>query len=134
MCLDVLNSRWTPVSDLVSVFTQFLPQLLRYPNPADPLNGEAAQLLLQQPQQYHAAVVDCVARYAMPATGAAAGAEAASTGAGAAAPADGSSAQPPLGPAWQGGVATSAASGFDFDGVDLGTMDGASQVSDLSDF
>lgn len=29
-----------------------MPQLLRYPNPADPLNGEAAALLIREPKIY----------------------------------------------------------------------------------
>lgn len=39
--------------DLVNVFNVFLPQLLRYPNPNDPLNGEAANLLLRDADKYN---------------------------------------------------------------------------------
>lgn len=42
--------------DLLNVFETFLPQLLLYPNPTDPLNGEAASLLLREPEQYKAKV------------------------------------------------------------------------------
>lgn len=33
-----------------------------YPNPLDPLNGEAASLLLHHPQKYEEKVRDCVAK------------------------------------------------------------------------
>lgn len=39
-------------SDLLNVFEVFLPQLLLYPNPSDPLNGDAASLMLKDRSQY----------------------------------------------------------------------------------
>jgi ubiquitin-conjugating enzyme E2 H len=42
--------------DMINIFEVFLPQLLRYPNPTDPLNGEAAALLMREPKIYEAKV------------------------------------------------------------------------------
>lgn len=42
--------------DMINIFETFLPQLLRYPNPNDPLNGEAAALLMRHPKEYEAKV------------------------------------------------------------------------------
>jgi len=42
--------------ELINVFEVFLPQLLRYPNAADPLNSEAAHLFMQHPANYQAKV------------------------------------------------------------------------------
>ncbi len=43
-------------ADLLNVFESFLPQLLLYPNPTDPLNGEAAALLMREPEAYNVKV------------------------------------------------------------------------------
>jgi hypothetical protein len=41
---------------MINIFEVFLPQLLRYPNPSDPLNGEAAALMMREPKGYEAKV------------------------------------------------------------------------------
>jgi ubiquitin-conjugating enzyme E2 H len=56
VCLDVINQTWSPMYDMINIFEVFLPQLLRYPNPTDPLNGEAAALLMREPKSYDAKV------------------------------------------------------------------------------
>lgn len=66
VCLDVINQTWSPMFELINIFEIFLPQLLRYPNPADPLNGEAAALLMRDPAQYNKKVETYVARFATP--------------------------------------------------------------------
>ncbi len=66
VCLDVINQTWSPMFDLVNVFQTFLPQLLLYPNPSDPLNGEAAALHMRDPEAYKKKVVDYVQKYAQP--------------------------------------------------------------------
>jgi ubiquitin-conjugating enzyme E2 H len=53
--------------ELINIFEIFMPQLLRYPNPADPLNGEAAALLMRDPAAYAKKVETYVERYATPA-------------------------------------------------------------------
>lgn len=56
VCLDVINQTWSPMYDMLNIFEVFLPQLLRYPNPSDPLNGEAAALMMREPKAYEAKV------------------------------------------------------------------------------
>lgn len=65
VCLDVINQTWTPMYDMLNIFESFLPQLLLYPNPTDPLNGEAAALLLREPEKYKERVRDLTKKYAM---------------------------------------------------------------------
>ncbi|TYJ52942.1 ubiquitin-conjugating enzyme E2 8 [Cryptococcus floricola] len=64
VCLDVINQTWSPMFELINIFEIFLPQLLRYPNAADPLNGEAASLLMRDPKGYARKVESYVERYA----------------------------------------------------------------------
>jgi len=64
VCLDVINQTWSPMYDMINIFEVFLPQLLRYPNPTDPLNGEAAALMMREPKQYEAKVKEYVVKYA----------------------------------------------------------------------
>ncbi|TEY34565.1 hypothetical protein BOTCAL_0627g00010 [Botryotinia calthae] len=58
VCLDVINQTWSPMFDMINIFEVFLPQLLRYPNPTDPLNGEAAALLMRDSKAYDLKVKD----------------------------------------------------------------------------
>merc|ERR1719454_1025553 len=64
VCLDVINQTWTPLYDLSNIFDTFVPQLLMYPNPTDPLNGDAASLFLHKPEDYNNRVAEFVKKYA----------------------------------------------------------------------
>jgi len=72
VCLDVINQTWSPMFDLLNVFEVFLPQLLLYPNPADPLNGEAASMLMREPERYKDKIREYVEKYGQAASMAAA--------------------------------------------------------------
>lgn len=50
--MDVINQTWSPMYELKNVFDVFLPQLLMYPNPSDPLNGEAAHLMMTNKDKF----------------------------------------------------------------------------------
>jgi len=52
VCLDALNQEWTPMYDLSNIFEIFLPQLLTYPNPNDPLNHQASSIYLNNRNKF----------------------------------------------------------------------------------
>ncbi|PON61081.1 Ubiquitin-fold modifier-conjugating enzyme [Parasponia andersonii] len=64
VCLDVINQSWSPMFDLLNVFEVFLPQLLLYPNPSDPLNGDAASLMMKDRKLYDQKVKEYCEKYA----------------------------------------------------------------------
>lgn len=66
VCLDVLNQTWSAMYDLVNVFDVFLPQLLLYPNPEDPLNDDAARMMRAEPARYAEKVRELVRAHASP--------------------------------------------------------------------
>uniref|UniRef100_A0A3B5Q041 Ubiquitin-conjugating enzyme E2 H n=1 Tax=Xiphophorus maculatus TaxID=8083 RepID=A0A3B5Q041_XIPMA len=47
-----------------SIFSSFLPQLLAYPNPIDPLNGDAAAMYLHRPEDYKHKIKEYIQKYA----------------------------------------------------------------------
>ena len=51
--------------ELINIFDTFLPQLLLYPNPSDPLNGVAASLMMRDPDGYNKQVRNLVKKYAV---------------------------------------------------------------------
>ena len=64
ICLDVINQTWSPFFELKNIFEEFLPQLLHYPNASDPLNTEAADMLLHNKKEYEEKVKKYVRQYA----------------------------------------------------------------------
>ncbi|XP_068157069.1 uncharacterized protein [Drosophila tropicalis] len=66
VCMNVFKQAWSPSYDLVNIFDTFLPQLLRNPNPNDPLNCRAAAMMKRSEHFFHEQVIVCVKTYALP--------------------------------------------------------------------
>ena len=66
VCLDALNKKWSPVFTLRHIMETLLPYLLAYPNASDPLNREAAGLLMESPAVFAAKASEATARHATP--------------------------------------------------------------------
>lgn len=63
ICLNALNEEWRPIYTLKHIIETFLPQLLTYPNPEDPLNINAAKLYTDDIEQYNTRVKDIIDKY-----------------------------------------------------------------------
>ena len=64
ICLDVLNSRWTPMYGLKDIVEWMIPGLLKEPNASDPLNSAAARLKASDEEGYERKVRQYVIEYA----------------------------------------------------------------------
>ena len=53
ICLNVLNDSWSPIYTGLHILETFIPQLLTYPNPLDPLNEEASRYYLQNRTKFN---------------------------------------------------------------------------------
>ena len=53
ICLDVLNTKWSPLYELKNIVEWMVPGLLKEPNPDDPFNTEAASLYENDIDEYN---------------------------------------------------------------------------------
>lgn len=64
ICLDVINSTWSPLYDLLNIVEWMIPGLLKEPNGSDPLNNEAATLQLRDKKLYEEKIKEYISKYA----------------------------------------------------------------------
>ena len=64
ICLDVINSTWSPLYDLLNIVEWMIPGLLKEPNGSDPLNNEAATLELRDKKLYEEKIREYIDKYA----------------------------------------------------------------------
>ncbi len=62
ICLNVLNEEWQPIYTIKHILETFIPQLLTYPNPDDPLNLEAAEMYKTDINKFNKHVIDFIKR------------------------------------------------------------------------
>ena len=112
ICLDLLQSMWSPIYDVSSILTS-VQSLLSDPNPSSPANAEAAALYSNNRAEDERRVRECVEASWLAAepeaAGSAAEAVAAADTAAAAAAASSSSAAAAAAPAASAGAGTPAA-------------------------
>ena len=63
ICLNVINETWSPTYSLLNIYEIFLPQLLTYPNPDDPLNRDAAMLYKSNQRIFACKVKEYIIKY-----------------------------------------------------------------------
>ena len=63
ICLNVINETWSPTYSLLNIYEMFLPQLLTYPNPDDPLNREAALIYKTNRRVFASRVKEYIMKY-----------------------------------------------------------------------
>ena len=59
ICLDILQSQWSPIYDIGAILTS-IQSLLSDPNPASPANGEASQIFENDRREYNRRVKEVV--------------------------------------------------------------------------
>ena len=63
ICLNVINETWSCTYSLLNIYELFLPQLLTYPNPDDPLNREAALIYKTNRRVFASRVKEYIMKY-----------------------------------------------------------------------
>ncbi|KAH0487893.1 MAG: uncharacterized protein KVP18_002171 [Porospora cf. gigantea A] len=58
ICLDILQTQWSPVYDVAAILTS-IQSLLTDPNPNSPANQEAARLFIENRREYMRRVKQC---------------------------------------------------------------------------
>jgi len=59
ICLDVLDSRWSPTYDVSAILTA-IQSLLDQPNPNSPANAQAAEMFQENRREYEKKVMQIV--------------------------------------------------------------------------